>query len=65
MTEAQRRWLERNREWQVHRMGAAYSRIGLIDRDGRFQTIASTHGRNAIHVLPDEVLVGVPSRRPD
>ena len=62
MTNAQRVWLERNRDWQVHRAGNAYARIGLLDDAGNFNAVATTHGQNSIQLLPGEILVGIPSR---
>ena len=62
MTNAQQQWLARNREWQAHRAGAAYSQIGILDRNGRFQIVSATRGKNAIHLINDEILVGIPSR---
>ncbi|MFY0613833.1 MAG: hypothetical protein JXQ99_20050 [Hyphomicrobiaceae bacterium] len=63
MTSAQRIWLDHNRAWQVHQSGRAYSRIGLLSDDGRFQTVSTTSGKNSIHLLDGEILVGIPAAR--
>lgn len=62
MTDAQQQWLARNRDWQAHQAGVAYSQIGILDRNGRFQTVSATRGKNAIHLIDGEILVGVRSR---
>jgi len=62
VTTAQQRWLERNRDWQVHRAGNAYIRIGLLDGGGNFHAVTTTRGKNSIQLLADEILVGIPSR---
>lgn len=62
MTDAQQQWLSRNRDWQVHRNGVAYSKIGILDRYGRFQNVSATRGKNAIHLIDGEILVGIRSR---
>jgi hypothetical protein len=62
MTDAQQQWLDRNCEWQVHRAGVALSQIGILDRDGKFHAVSATRGKNAIHLINGEVLVGIRSR---